>query len=326
MCVPAVTPAVIVRQRKPWRRKEGTYIYFEDNAGVIVNPKGEMKGEGTPGCLLECCGRGVSCVGLGEGRVGELWSWAPVERLVYRTAQRSTGVVQHSTCALPAMAYWAPDSGRGSGSRGTIGALKVWGKQGPGQHASAAQHPGLDHQHTELCSCVSLVSAVWAIVAVAHCDTPRGRRCECHCAWCLTLLLLLPPLLLSPLRLCHHWPCGKGVRRLVAPYCQRSQQHRLRWEQRTGCSVRTSLSVQRVVCVMHTRPAAHVPLVCRQPMCRCSNTLSAGSSNRYHVGMNGTAGRVTLPAVTRTAGSPSPCTDQQGVRPGPPYGLLSGLY
>jgi hypothetical protein len=39
-----VTPAVVVRQRKPWRRKEGTYIYFEDNAGVIVNPKGEMKG------------------------------------------------------------------------------------------------------------------------------------------------------------------------------------------------------------------------------------------------------------------------------------------
>ena len=40
----AVTPAVVIRQRKPWRRKEGTYIYFEDNAGVIVNPKGEMKG------------------------------------------------------------------------------------------------------------------------------------------------------------------------------------------------------------------------------------------------------------------------------------------
>lgn len=36
---------MIVRQRKPWRRKEGTYIYFEDNAGVIVNPKGEMKGK-----------------------------------------------------------------------------------------------------------------------------------------------------------------------------------------------------------------------------------------------------------------------------------------
>ncbi|KAL8516530.1 hypothetical protein ACS0TY_014972 [Phlomoides rotata] len=39
-----VMPAVIVRQRKPWRRKDGVVMYFEDNAGVIVNPKGEMKG------------------------------------------------------------------------------------------------------------------------------------------------------------------------------------------------------------------------------------------------------------------------------------------
>ena len=39
-----VLPAVVVRQRKPWRRKDGVFIYFEDNAGVIVNPKGEMKG------------------------------------------------------------------------------------------------------------------------------------------------------------------------------------------------------------------------------------------------------------------------------------------
>ena len=37
-------PAVIVRQRKPWRRHDGVFLYFEDNAGVIVNPKGEMKG------------------------------------------------------------------------------------------------------------------------------------------------------------------------------------------------------------------------------------------------------------------------------------------
>ena len=43
-CCPAVTPAVIVRQRKAWRRPDGVFIYFEDNAGVIVNPKGEMKG------------------------------------------------------------------------------------------------------------------------------------------------------------------------------------------------------------------------------------------------------------------------------------------
>jgi large subunit ribosomal protein L23e len=38
-------PAVVIRQRKPFRRKDGVFIYFEDNAGVIVNNKGEMKGE-----------------------------------------------------------------------------------------------------------------------------------------------------------------------------------------------------------------------------------------------------------------------------------------
>lgn len=52
-------PAVVVRQRKAWRRKDGVYIYFEDNGGVIVNNKGEMKGEmfrdiGATGCLRDC--------------------------------------------------------------------------------------------------------------------------------------------------------------------------------------------------------------------------------------------------------------------------------
>ena len=32
-------PAVVIRQRKTLRRKEGTFLYFEDNAGVIVNNK-----------------------------------------------------------------------------------------------------------------------------------------------------------------------------------------------------------------------------------------------------------------------------------------------
>lgn len=39
-----VMTAVVVRQRKPYRRKDGVVLYFEDNAGVIVNNKGEMKG------------------------------------------------------------------------------------------------------------------------------------------------------------------------------------------------------------------------------------------------------------------------------------------
>eukprot|EP00818_Percolomonas_sp_WS_P010139 CAMPEP_0117450260 /NCGR_PEP_ID=MMETSP0759-20121206/8374_1 /TAXON_ID=63605 /ORGANISM="Percolomonas cosmopolitus, Strain WS" /LENGTH=140 /DNA_ID=CAMNT_0005242771 /DNA_START=36 /DNA_END=458 /DNA_ORIENTATION=- len=39
-----IMPAVVVRQKKPWKRRDGTWIFFEDNAGVIVNAKGEMKG------------------------------------------------------------------------------------------------------------------------------------------------------------------------------------------------------------------------------------------------------------------------------------------
>lgn len=40
-----VHPAVVIRQRKSYRRKDGVFLYFEDNAGVIVNNKGEMKGQ-----------------------------------------------------------------------------------------------------------------------------------------------------------------------------------------------------------------------------------------------------------------------------------------
>jgi large subunit ribosomal protein L14 len=36
--------AVIVRQRKPFRRIDGVWIQFEDNAAVIITPEGEMKG------------------------------------------------------------------------------------------------------------------------------------------------------------------------------------------------------------------------------------------------------------------------------------------
>jgi large subunit ribosomal protein L23e len=39
-----VLQAVVIRQRKTFKRKDGTFLYFEDNAGVIVNNKGEMKG------------------------------------------------------------------------------------------------------------------------------------------------------------------------------------------------------------------------------------------------------------------------------------------
>ncbi|WFD42209.1 hypothetical protein MPSI1_000850 [Malassezia psittaci] len=50
-----VLAAVVVRQRKPWRRRDGVFLYFEDNAGVIVNPKGEMKGSAITGPVAKEC-------------------------------------------------------------------------------------------------------------------------------------------------------------------------------------------------------------------------------------------------------------------------------
>ena len=55
-CSCAVMPAVVVRQRKPWRRVDGGgFVYFEDNAGVIVNVKGEMKGSAISGPVAKEC-------------------------------------------------------------------------------------------------------------------------------------------------------------------------------------------------------------------------------------------------------------------------------
>jgi len=36
--------AVIIRQKKPYRRKDGTWIAFEDNAAVIIDEEGNPKG------------------------------------------------------------------------------------------------------------------------------------------------------------------------------------------------------------------------------------------------------------------------------------------
>lgn len=37
-------PAVVIRQRRSFKRPEGTTIQFEDNAAVIMTPEGELKG------------------------------------------------------------------------------------------------------------------------------------------------------------------------------------------------------------------------------------------------------------------------------------------
>ncbi len=40
-----VMRAVIIRQKKPFRRPDGTWVAFEDNACVIVSPEGVPKGK-----------------------------------------------------------------------------------------------------------------------------------------------------------------------------------------------------------------------------------------------------------------------------------------
>ncbi|MCK5627409.1 50S ribosomal protein L14 [Candidatus Bathyarchaeota archaeon] len=37
-------PAVVIRQRKLFRRPDGMRVQFEDNAAVIMTPEGELKG------------------------------------------------------------------------------------------------------------------------------------------------------------------------------------------------------------------------------------------------------------------------------------------
>jgi len=39
-----VVKAVVVRTAKETRRKDGTYIRFDDNAAVLIDPKGEPRG------------------------------------------------------------------------------------------------------------------------------------------------------------------------------------------------------------------------------------------------------------------------------------------
>lgn len=41
--------AVIVRQRRPFRRSDGVMVEFEDNAAVITTPTGETKGSDIKG-------------------------------------------------------------------------------------------------------------------------------------------------------------------------------------------------------------------------------------------------------------------------------------
>lgn len=43
--------AILIRQKKIWRRQDGSHIGFEDNAAVLINNKGEPRGAQIAGPL-----------------------------------------------------------------------------------------------------------------------------------------------------------------------------------------------------------------------------------------------------------------------------------
>lgn len=48
-----VHPAVIVRQSKPWKRTDGVFLYFEDNAGVVSTPTQRVKSTVATRCRMQ---------------------------------------------------------------------------------------------------------------------------------------------------------------------------------------------------------------------------------------------------------------------------------
>ncbi|XP_043843841.1 60S ribosomal protein L23-like [Dromiciops gliroides] len=50
-----VHSAVVIRQQRSYRRKDGVFLYFEDNAGVIVNNIVKMKGSAITGPVAKEC-------------------------------------------------------------------------------------------------------------------------------------------------------------------------------------------------------------------------------------------------------------------------------
>ena len=63
-----VHPAVIVRQSKPWKRTDGVFLYFEDNAGVVSVPLLYLKGFELVGLY-----GGWACTMLRDLRTRQTW-------------------------------------------------------------------------------------------------------------------------------------------------------------------------------------------------------------------------------------------------------------
>ncbi|KAB8304851.1 hypothetical protein EYC80_004187 [Monilinia laxa] len=67
-----VMPAVIVRQSKPWKRTDGVFLYFEDNAGVSER-KLLNYGHVLPVTLVLSCKDAVFFSGFSTSNGGKSW-------------------------------------------------------------------------------------------------------------------------------------------------------------------------------------------------------------------------------------------------------------
>jgi large subunit ribosomal protein L14 len=48
-----IVNAVIIRQKKPYKRSDGSWVYFEDNAVVVTNETGEPRGSEIRGAVAK---------------------------------------------------------------------------------------------------------------------------------------------------------------------------------------------------------------------------------------------------------------------------------
>jgi len=69
-----VMPAVIVRQSKPWRRTDGVFLYFEDNAGVVSSHFSYTRGR-------------------------DFWGWLEGDRSVF--GRKETSLSRVESCRKP---------------------------------------------------------------------------------------------------------------------------------------------------------------------------------------------------------------------------------
>jgi large subunit ribosomal protein L14 len=46
-----IVHAIVIRQKKPYKRSDGSWVYFEDNAVVITNEAGEPRGSEIRGAV-----------------------------------------------------------------------------------------------------------------------------------------------------------------------------------------------------------------------------------------------------------------------------------